>query len=129
MYIGGFSSTSYGLWWDGRQLVYETFVSGYEDRRQVFLEPSRAQWAKFWRTMDEIDVWSWRNRYETNGNFEAKQLARGATHWSLSLQHDGRRVESAGDTSGPGASDRDESARLEAFTNAVSRLTGGYQFA
>jgi hypothetical protein len=129
VYIGGFSSTSYGLWWDGRRLVYESFVSGYEDRRQVYVEPSGAQWARFWRTMDELDVWSWTNRYATNGGVEPKRLARGATHWSLSLQHDGRRIESAGDSSGPGATDRDDSERLDAFTEAVSRLTGGYRFA
>lgn len=129
VYIGGFSAASYGLWWDGKQLVYESFVSGYEDRRQVFLDPSRAQWTKFWRTMEEIDVWSWRNRYEGGERFDPRELVRGATHWSVSLQHDGRSVESAGDSSGPGASQDDESEQLEAFTEAISRLTGGYQFA
>lgn len=128
VYIGSFSSPSYGLWWDGKQLVYESFVSGYEDRRQVFLAPSRAQWSRFWRTMDAIDVWSWTERYAPNERFEPKKLIRDGAHWSVSLQYDGRRIESAGDGSGLG-SDLDESARFDAFAEAVSRLTGGYRFA
>jgi hypothetical protein len=129
VYIGSFSSPSYGLWWDGRRLVYESFVSGYEDRRQVYVVPSRAQWNRFWRTMETIEVWSWKDRYEPSGRFEPKGLIRDGTHWSLSLQHGERRVESAGDNSGPGPTDLDENARFDAFADAVSRLTGGYQFA
>ena len=128
VYIGSFSSPSYGLWWDGKQLVYESFVSGYEDRRQMFIEPSEAQWARFWRTMDAIEVWSWNNRYEPSKRLEPNGLVRDGTHWSLSMQHADRRVESAGDNSGPGATDLDESVRFDALAEAVSRLTGGYQF-
>lgn len=127
VYVGSFSAPSYGLWWDGKQLVYESFVSGYEDRRQVFLAPSRAQWSRFWRAMDTIGVWSWTERYEPGGPFEPKGLIRDGTHWSVSLQYDGRRIESAGD--GSDSTDLDASARFDAFAEAVSRLTGGYQFA
>jgi hypothetical protein len=129
VYIGSFSSPSYGLWWDGKQLVYESFVSGYEDRRQVYVVPSRAQWNRFWRTMETIEVWSWKDRYEPGGRFEPKGLIRDGTHWSLSLQHGDHRVESAGDNSGPGPTDLDDGARFDAFAEAVSRLTGGNQFA
>ncbi len=123
VYIGSFSSASYGLWWDGRQLVYESFVSGYEDRRQVYVMPSRAQWSRFWRTMDTIDVWGWTDR------FEPKELVRDGSHWSLSLQHGDRRVESAGGNSGPGSIDVEGNARFDTLAEAVSRLTGGYEFA
>jgi hypothetical protein len=129
VYLGSFSSPSYGLWWDGKQLVYESFVSGYEERRQVYLVPSGAQWSRFWRTMETIDVWSWNDRYEPRTQLEPKELIHDGTHWSLSLQLGDRRVESAGDSSGPGASDLDGSAGFDAFAAAVSRLTGGYQFA
>ena len=129
LYIGSFSSPSYGLWWDGKQLVYESFVSGYEERRQTFIDPSEAQWARFWRTMDSIDVWSWNNRYEPGDRFEPTALVRDGTHWSISLQYLDRRVESAGDNSGPGAADLDDSVRFDSLAEAISRLTGGYQFA
>jgi hypothetical protein len=125
IYLGSFSSPSYGLWWDGKQLVYESFVSGYEDRRQVHLVPSGAQWSRFWRTMETIDVWSWNEGYEPGGRLEPKDLIRDGTHWSLSLQFGERRVESAGD----GATDAGSGARFDVFAEAVSRLTGGYQFA
>jgi hypothetical protein len=125
IYLGSFSSPSYGLWWDGKQLVYESFVSGYEDRRQVYLVPSGAQWSRFWRTMDTIDVWSWKESSEPGGRLEPKDLIREGTHWSLSLQFGDRRVESAGD----GATDSGSGERFDAFAEAVSRLTGGYQFA
>ena len=128
VYIGSFGTRSYGVWWDGDKLVYESFVSGYEDRQQVAVTPSRAQWARFWRTMDEIDVWSWKNRYEPSGRFEPLDLVRDGTHWSLSLQHGGRSVESGGDSSAPDSADLDESTRFDAFAEAVSRLTGGYRF-
>jgi hypothetical protein len=129
IYLGSFSSPSYGLWWDGKQLVYESFVSGYEERRQVYLVPSAAQWSRFWRTMDTIDVWSWYERYEPGARLEPKDLIRDGTHWSLSLQFGDRRVESAGDSTGPGSTDLDVGARFDVFAEAVSRLTGGYQFA
>ena len=129
VYIGSFSSPSYGVWWDGKQLVYESFVSGYEDRRQTFIEPSAAQWDRFWRTMEAIDVWSWRDRYEARKRFEPAKLVRDGTHWSLSLTYDGRRVESAGESSSVGSTELDDTARFEEFAEAVSRLTGGYAFA
>lgn len=128
VYIGSFSSPSYGLWWDGKQLVYESFVTGYEDRLQTFINPSGAQWRHFWKTMDEIDIWSWHQRYEPGARFEPSKLVRDGMHWSLTLRRDGRSVESAGDGSGPGATDLDDSVRFDAFAEAISRLTGGYAF-
>jgi hypothetical protein len=128
VYVGSFRSPSYGLWWDGKQLVYESFVSGYDERLQTFIVPSEAQWGRFWRTIDAIDVWSWNERYEPGARFEPTAQIRDGTHWSLSLRRGDRSVESAGDNSGPGATDLDESAPFAAFADAVSRLTGGYAF-
>jgi hypothetical protein len=116
-YIGSFSSPSYGVWWDGRQLVYESFVSGYEQRRQVFMNPSGAQWARFWQTMDSVSIWDWADQHEPGA-------LRNDTHWSMTLQHGDRRVESAGDNS----NDDDEIARFGVLTEAISRLAGGAAF-
>ena len=128
MYIGSFGTPSYGLWWDGKQLVYESFISGYEERLQTHITPSDAQWSRFWRTMDDIEVWSWSERYQPGSRFEPTAEIRDGMHWSLSLRRSGRSVESAGDNSGPSATDLDESAPFAAFAAAVSRLTGGYAF-
>jgi hypothetical protein len=35
VYVGSFGGPSYGVWWDGGCLVYESFVSGYEEGRQL----------------------------------------------------------------------------------------------
>jgi hypothetical protein len=108
--------------------VYESFVSGYEDRLQTFIAPSPAQWRHFWKTMDDIDIWGWEKRYEPGTRFEPAALVRDGTHWSLTLRREGRSVESGGDSAGPGGSDLEDSVRFDAFAEAVSRLTGGYAF-
>jgi hypothetical protein len=128
IYIGSFGSAAYGLWWDGQRLVYESFLSGYEHRQQTTIDPSDAQWGRFWRTMDELDVWSWDKRYDPGERFEPENFVRDGMHWSLTLAHAGRRVESAGDSSGPGSTDLDDSTEFDEFAKAVSRLTGGYAF-
>jgi len=128
VYFGSFAEASYGLWWDGEGLVYEAFVAGYRDLDLLRLSPSEAQWRRFWRTMDAIDVWRWSARYDAGARFEPAEQTRDGTHWSLTLAHAGRRVESSGDNSGPGAVDLDESSAFAGFLEAVSRLIGGRPF-
>ena len=128
VYIGGFASLSYGLWWDGAQLVYETFGDAFSDRRQVTVSPSPAQWAKFWRTLDELDVWAWEDRY-VGTREQPGATVRDGVHWSLTIRRGEQSISSAGDNSGPSAVNHDESEDFAAFTEAVSRLTGGYPFA
>lgn len=128
IYVGSFRSPSYGLWWDGERLVYESFLSGYQERHQTFITPSGAQWQRFWRTMEAIDVWRWNQRYEPGARFEPDAQIRDGMHWSLSLRYGKRSVESAGDTAGPDAADLDESTPFAMLTDAISRLTGGYAF-
>ena len=128
VYIGGFASRSYGLWWDGNRLVYESFRDGYEDREQSHVTPSGAQWARFWSSMDELGVWGWDDRYEGARGVPTDEI-RDGMHWSLSIRLGDRRVASAGDNSGPTGSNHDESRAFAEFAEAVSRLTGGYAFA
>jgi hypothetical protein len=128
VYLGSFADTSYGVWWDGDQLVYESFGSGYQDREQLRLSPSEAQWRRFWGTMDEIGVWRWRARYEPGERFEPRAQTRDGTHWSLTFAYAGRRVESSGDGAGPDAVDLDESSPFAVLLEAVSRLIGGRPF-
>jgi hypothetical protein len=129
VYIGCFSGPSYGVWWDGSKLVYESFEPGYEKRRQLLLSPSRAQWRRFWQSMDEIGVWGWGARYEPGKRFEPVSVVRDGTHWSLTLACAGRQVESSGDTAGPQSRDLDESRDFGRFCEAISRLLGSREFA
>jgi hypothetical protein len=128
VYIGSFDGPSYGVWWDGEQLVYESFLRGYDERRQLCLSPSTAQWRRFWRTMDRIDVWTWLRRYAPGERFEPLGLVRDGTHWSLTLEHGDLSIESSGDSGAPGSVDLDESERFTSFLQAVSRLVGGRPF-
>lgn len=127
VYVGSFASPSYGLWWDGKQLVYESFVSGYEERVQSVIVPSDAQWSRFWQTMDAINVWSWRERYEKSVPVAGTQI-HDRTHWSLTIARGDRRVESSGDDAGPNDAGFNDGAPFTVFAEAVSRLTGGYAF-
>jgi hypothetical protein len=129
IYVGNFRGSSYGLWWDGAGLVYESFLDGYNAREQTVLTPSVASWKRFWRTLDAIDVWGWENRYEAATRYEPRDEIRDGTHWSLTVAHGDRRVESSGDSAGPDARDIDESRPFLALANAVSRLVGDLPFA
>ncbi|MDQ3876165.1 MAG: hypothetical protein M3322_11590 [Actinomycetota bacterium] len=128
VYLGSFADASYGVWWDDDHLVYESFRPGYHDREQVRITPSEAQWRRFWHRMDEIGVWRWRRRYEPGLRFEPRDEIRDGTHWSLTLAHAGRSVESSGDSAGPDAVDLDESPAFAALLEALSRLIGGRGF-
>ena len=128
VYVGNFGGPSYGVWWDGSRLVYESFLSGYEERRQVVLAPSQAQWRRFWQTIDRIGVWAWGTRYEPSRRFEPPEQIRDGTHWSLTLALADRSVQSSGDSRGPGSDDLDDSGPFGEFSRAVSRLVGGRPF-
>ncbi len=129
IYVGNFRGSSYGLWWDGTRLVYESFLDGYNAREQIVLTPSVASWKRFWRTLEEINVWEWENRYEAATRYEPRSEIRDGTHWSLTVTHEERRVESSGDSAGPDARDIDESRPFLALADAVSRLVGDRPFA
>jgi len=129
VYLGSFNGLSYGVCWEGRALVYESFEPGYQRRQQLLLSPSHAQWRRFWRSMDQIGVWEWADRYEPGARFEPGSVVRDGTHWSLTLAHADSAVESSGDNAGPDTRDLDESRVFARFCEAVTRLVGGREFA
>jgi hypothetical protein len=128
IYHGGFSGPSYGAWWDGEQVVYESFDESYSALEQTRLSPSAAQWEMFWRTVDQLRVWDWAPRYEPGERFEPRGVVRDGVHWSVTLEHAGRRLESSGDGAGPGAIELDESQGFIGLLGALSRLLGGRAF-
>jgi hypothetical protein len=128
VYVGGFAGPAYGLWWDGKQLVYESFGPGYQDRCEAHIVPSSAQWSRFWQTMETLDVWAWGSRYEPAARYEPADVIRDGTHWSITLSWRGRRVVSSGDGAGPDDADLDSSRNFTCLCDAVSRLAGGVDF-
>ena len=129
IYLGSFNGPSYGVCWDGTTLVYESFEAGYQTRQQLLLSPSHAQWRRFWRSMDQLGVWEWADRYEPGARFEPRSVVRDGTHWSLTLANGDRAVASSGDNAGPDGRDLDESPAFARFCEAVARLVGGREFA
>jgi hypothetical protein len=129
IYLGSSRGMSYGAWWDGECLIYESFTSGYRGWEQCAVAPSRAQWRRFWESMDAIGVWRWSERYEPGERFESRMVVRAGVHWSLTLAHAGRDASSSGDGAGPTAIDLDEDTTFARFLEAVSRLLGGRPFA
>ncbi len=129
VYVGNFAGAAYGVWWDGERLVYESFEPGYREREQARLTPSRAQWQRFWRTMEELGVWVWEPRYGAAEPHEPEVAIQDGTHWSVTLAHEGRRIVSSGDGAAPDSADLGSSHVFGAFCQAVSRLAGGRPFA
>jgi hypothetical protein len=129
VYLGSVTGPSYGVWWDGEGLLYESFEPGYRSRQQLLLSPSQAQWRRFWRTMDQLGVWQWAERYQPRERFEPAGVIRDGMHWSLTLAEADREVESCGDSAGPDPGDLDEGPVFERFCEAISRLLGGRAFA
>ncbi len=128
IFIGSSRRDSYGAWWDGGVVIYESFGPDFNSCEQLVLTPSRAQWERFWRSVDEIGVWQWETRYRQVARFEPDGLSGTATQWSVALAHEGRKASSSGNGAGPGSADLDESVDFAALLEAVSRLLGGRSF-
>ena len=128
IYLGGYGGTSYGTWWTGNEIIYESFAPSYRGLEQTRFSPSAAQWRRFWHAIGQLTVWEWAPRYEPAERFEPQAVVRDGVHWSLTLEYAGRRVESSGDSAGPGPADLDESVIFARFLDALSRLLGGRPF-
>ena len=128
IYHGGFGGSSYGAWWNGEQVVYESFGESYSAIEQTHVSPSPAQWQRFWRTVDHLHIWDWAPRYEPGERFEPNGVVRDGVYWSITLEHAGRRLESSGDGAGPDSMELDESPGFLGLLDALSRLLGGRAF-
>ena len=82
--------------------------------------PSAADWQIFWETIEELGVWQWQRRYDTPGILDG-------TDWSLTLRYEKQRLRTSGCNGYPqakGAGSTYERSGLEAFVQALGRLTG-----
>jgi hypothetical protein len=128
IFIGSSRGDSYGAWWDGNAVIYESFGPDFGGCEQIVLTPTRAQWERFWRSVEEIGVWAWAERYRQDDRFEPDQSAGTAAQWSVALAHGARRASSSGSGAGPGSADLDDSDGFAALSAAISRLLGGRSF-
>lgn len=108
-----------GYFWvrsEGDGLVYR--APGEEEVRLV---PTAGEWAAFWATVERLGVWAWEEAYETPGICDG-------THWGVTLEHDGRSLESGGDNAFPGGDGPGSGRTFAGFCRAVGRLAGGREF-
>lgn len=135
--IGGFLSPSYSVELRGESLLYR--VRGIDpDTRSIretstVVTPSAAEWRRFWRAMDEVDLWRWRSEYANPG------VADG-TQWGIEIAFAGRRADSSGSNAYPGGlatfpvpSEPDSvlpeaSEAFRTYLKAVEELLGGERF-
>jgi hypothetical protein len=123
--VGTFGGHVYNVELRSATLVYEDSV-GFT-KSTVVLTPSRQQWRAFRRALDEIGVWSWRERYEPDG------VIFDGTGWSLSLRYPDRSLVTEGgncypDAHGERSSTTEVTATFRQFEAAVEALLGGRRF-
>ena len=108
--IGGFPGPYYALVLNGDVLEYS---SGDNDPK-VAIEPTIKQWKAFRRSLDNLDVWNWRQDYQP------ESVICDGTSWSLDLGWGERHIQSSGSNSYP--------PNLGHFLSAVRRLIGNLEF-
>jgi hypothetical protein len=119
--IGGFMGASFGVRWDGQQLIYRFFEDRYELTSTEVVTPSETDWKRFWKTCEHVGVWTWKPKYEL-------QVCDG-THWSFVAEVCGRKIECGGSNAYPPNGDSSEpSQQFSKFCRAVETLLGGRKF-
>ena len=78
---------------DAHKVLYK--YSSHATRHELEVIPTREAWDKFWRTMDDVDVWEWQENYNNPNVFDG--LA-----WSLKIERGQRKARSGGRNGYPG---------------------------
>ena len=138
IYIGGgIFPPSYSVDLRGESLVYrarelDPQTHAVRERTKV-ITPSAGQWRRFWRAMDDVQLWSWQPQY-------ANPLIADGTKWGLDITFVARRIASSGSNAYPGGSAGSSEAskpdtnppgasrRFSAYRSAVEDLLGGEPF-
>jgi hypothetical protein len=112
-------------------LVRREYVAKYSGQsyrhvlaKTEYAVPTEAQWREFWREMERIRVWEWKNRYDPSDIGEEVYDGGG---WHLKLAYRGRAVDTAGENSGPKpgnpkATTLDDDRLDVRLSEAISRL-------
>jgi hypothetical protein len=135
--IGGAAPPSFRVELRGDSLVYhvrefdpESFTIHEVERA---ITPSAAQWARFWKAMDGVDLWHWQPSY-TNSDAE------NGTNCSVEIAFGDKKVRSSGRNAYPtgeaepaDAADTESSASegddlFKTYLRAVEDLLGGARF-
>lgn len=126
--IGGHLGWSFSATLTGSGLEYVEYAEEFVPMAAKILSPSPAQWHALWKTLDQLEVWRWKNEY-------INTHVRDGTSWEFECEWDGRQIKTAGSNAFPGDPDpgkptnsQDESKRFDSFLLAISQLLGGEPF-
>jgi hypothetical protein len=111
--IGSFFSTYDSFELQEKSLTYRESELGegfYHGPIRKSVTPSADQWEQFWRELDEIGFWRWKDKYDDDSVTDA-------TGWTLDIEFAGRRKRASGYNEFPPGFDK--------FRAAVQRLLGG----
>ncbi len=70
------------------KLILNHFFSGEE------IVPDNAQWEKFWKKMEKLEVWNWKREYENIDVLDG-------CSWSLHIEYNGQKIKSEGSNHWP----------------------------
>jgi len=111
--IGGWPGPAYSIQGTGTTIHYEHLACYGEDPDHETLDIPEEQLAAFWAEIDTLGVWDWAPRY-------ADPDVCDGTHWAITINHAGRRLESAGSNAYP--------ERFESVCAALSHLCANRPF-
>jgi hypothetical protein len=105
--VGGSSPPSYRVELRGQSLLYHVRAFDPEEFavREVdtTVTPSAAQWLRFWKAMDAVDVWHWQPSY-------ANPDAGDGRHWGVEIAWGAKTAHSSGHSAYPGGDARSDDA-------------------
>lgn len=110
--IGGFLDGRCEVRWRRGKLWYR---HDRIDGSEMSMIPSATDWERFWTAMDQIEVWSWKARYDTE-ILDGEQ-------WTVAIRHGSQRIQCYGSNAYPGGHDRETAQPFQEFLAAVSALT------
>jgi len=123
--VGGLLGTSYSVKWQNGVLNYSATKDGkLIDSAKVI--PSSAQWKKFRKTLDQLNVWKWHDHDYNTNIIDGTQWSLEITYVDFSLKTDGSN--SYPEANGKPNNDPTGSKEFDKYLKAVEKLLGGKAF-
>ena len=124
-FIGGFMGPSFSVELDGDELVYRHSPGAYANWQELRLDAASLDWDALRATLDELNVWRWRDDYRSS--------VIDGTHWSLHLAWGESSCSAGGANCYPDSHAEpfpgsEPSPTFECYLSAVQRLLGGRRF-
>ena len=131
--VGGALGNAYEIELVRDHLRYTVYTSTFfRHPRTRIIKPTRQDWTAFWREMEAVELWRWRDDYQV----PPPNVVNDGTQWHINLAFGNHLVKSSGNNAYPADNDprrggtlvAESTARFRRFTAAVRRLTGGLDF-